>query len=97
MSLTLESEQRLTAVGLVQFYQKDAALWLDTVRETRDFLVGKFPAGAQIRRDDVAKGLITILEVHEEFKEFRDLKKLRAKYWIKDFADLLIDKTWDHL
>ena len=97
MALTLEAEQRLEAVGLTDFYQKDANDWLEAVRETRDFLAGKFPVGSTIRRDDVAKGLVTILEVHEEFGEFRDAKKLRAKYWIKDFADLLIDRTWDSL
>ena len=94
MGLTLEAEQRLRDVDLIDFYEQDAASWLATVRETRDFLAGKFPAGAPIRPDDVAKGLITILEVHLEFKDFRDQQKLRAKYWIKWFADLLVDRTW---
>jgi hypothetical protein len=24
-------------------------------------------------------------------------KKLRGKFWIKDFADLIIDRTWEEL
>jgi len=50
-----------------------------------------------MRRDDVAKGLIPILEVHEVLKDALSEKKLRGKFWIKDFADLIIDKTWDEL
>ena len=97
MSLTLEAEQRLNDVGLTQFYMKSEEDWLNLVRDTRGFVRGHFPEGALIRRDDVAKALIPILEVHEEFKDFRDQQRLRQKFWIKDFADLLIDRTWDKL
>lgn len=97
MALTLEAEQRLTDVGVTAFYQQNAADWLATVRATKNFVAGNFPAGAPIRRDDVAKALVPILEVHEGFKDYRNAQKLRGKFWIKDFADLLIDRTWDEL
>jgi hypothetical protein len=97
MALTLEAEIRMEEVGLVGFYTGDAAGWLATVQATKDFVEGNFPPGALIRRDDVAKGLIAILEVHEGFRDFRNTEKLRGKFWIKDFADLLTDRTWDHL
>lgn len=97
MALTLEAEQRMGDVGLVTFYENAHAEWLATVRATKVFVKGNFPVDAPIRRDDVAKALIPILEVHEGFKEFRNALKLRGKFWIKDFADLLIDRTWDHL
>ena len=97
MALTLEAEQRMEDVGVVQFYLASAAEWLATVRATKAFVSGNFPTGAPIRRDDVAKALIPILEVHEEFKDFRNKHKLRGKFWIKDFADLLTDRTWDQL
>lgn len=95
MALTLEAEQRMTDVGVVAFYQADADVWITTVRETKKFVKGNFPQGSLIRRDDVAKALIPILEVHEGFKDFRNREKLRGKFWIKDFADLLTDRTWD--
>jgi hypothetical protein len=97
MALTLEAEQRMADVGVVGFYASDEAGWLATVQATKDFVEGNFPPGALIRRDDVAKGLIAILEVHEGFKEFRNIHKLRGKFWIRDFADLLTDRTWDDL
>jgi hypothetical protein len=97
MALTLEAEQRMEGVGLIAFYQRDHTQWLATIRDTRRFVAEKFPSGARIRRDDVAKTLIPILEVHEDFNEYRERQKLRGKFWIKDFADLLIDRTWDHL
>jgi hypothetical protein len=97
MALTLEAEQRMTDVGIVAFYEEDAADWLATVQATKNFVRGNFPPDAVIRRDDVAKALVPILEVHEEFKDYRNENKLRGKFWIKDFADLLIDRTWDEL
>lgn len=97
MALTLEAEQRMSDVGLVDFYLDDQANWLATVRATKEFVKSNFPPNALIRRDDVAKALIPILEVHETFKDFRNTEKLRGKFWIKDFADLLIDRTWDNL
>lgn len=97
MALTLEAEQRLIDVGAVAFYEASADAWLATVRSTKKFVQKHFPDGALIRRDDVSKALMPIIEVHEEFKDFRNVEKLRGKFWIKDFADLLIDRTWDRL
>ncbi|EXS71417.1 hypothetical protein [Sphingobium sp. Ant17] len=95
MALTLEAEQSMRDVGLIGFYEEDQDGWLATVRDTKAFLKAKFPPNSPIRRDDVSKGLVTVLEVHEDFKDYRNEKKLRAKYWIKHFADLLVDRAWD--
>ena len=97
MGLTLEGEQRMAAVGIVQFYDKGQAAWLNTVVETKKYVKGNFPKGAEIRRDDVAKALLTIVEVHEGFQAFRNAKKLRGKFWNSLFVDLLVDRTWDKL
>lgn len=97
MALTLEAEQRLEDVGLVGLFTGDEAAWRNTVQATKNFVSRNFPQGSKIRRDDVAKGLMPILEVQESFKDFREVHKLRGKFWIKDFADLLIDRTWDNL
>lgn len=97
MALTLESEQRLTDVGLAEFFEQSHAAWLATAQETKNFVAQNFPEDSKIRRDDVAKALHPILEVHEGFKEYREQQKLRGKFWIKDFCDLIIDRTWDEL
>jgi hypothetical protein len=95
MALTLEAEQRLEAVGLVAL--QHAAAWLQAAKEIKLFIAGNFPEGAKIRRDDVAKALIPILEVNEILKDELNDRKLRGKFWIKDFADLIIDRTWEEL
>ncbi len=94
MGLTLEAEQRLDDVGLAAFFVGDQAAWQAVVQASKDYVAGNFPAGSQIRPDDVAKSLVPILEVHEDFKQYREDHKLRGKFWIKDFADLIIDRTW---
>jgi hypothetical protein len=97
VALTLEAEQRLESVGLVAFYGAHKEVWLNAARETRAFVAKNFPHGSLIRRDDVAKAFIPILEVNELLKEELNSNKLRGKFWIKDFADLIIDRTWDYL
>jgi hypothetical protein len=97
MALTLEAEQRLEAAGLVALFNQHKAVWKEAAKETKQFVKGNFPPGALIRRDDVAKALFPILEVNETLRTCLDENKLRGKFWIKDFVDLIIDKTWDHL
>ncbi len=79
------------------FFDKYEQAWLNAARETRPFVVGNFPKGSLIRRDDVAKAFIPILEVNEILREQLNVKKLRGKFWIKDFADLIIDRTWSRI
>ncbi|MBE1207459.1 hypothetical protein [Aminobacter carboxidus] len=97
MALTLESEQRLEEAGLIDFYDEHAAAWLDTAKQTKKFVKGNFPAGSLIRRDDVAKALYPIVEVNELLKDQLNADKLRGKFWIRYFVDLIIDRTWEQL
>ncbi len=97
MALTLEAEQRLGSVSLIELYTGHQKDWLEAAKQTKGFIAGNFPPGAKIRRDDVAKALIPILEVNETLKDKLAESKLRGKFWIKDFADLIIDRTWEEL
>lgn len=97
MGLTLEAEQRLEAVGLIGLFNENENTWLEATRETKVFVMGNFPDGSLIRRDDVAKALHPITEVNEALKEYLEEHKLRGKFWIKFFVDLIIDRTWDRL
>ena len=97
MALTLEAEQRLDSVSLAALFDGDREGWLDAAKQTKAFIKANFPEGSPIRRDDVAKALIPVLEVNEVLKDALNEKKLRGKFWIRDFADLIIDKTWDEL
>lgn len=94
MSLTLKVEQSLMAVGLVEFFDEDPNPWHDLARETKEFVEGHFPDGATIRRDDVAVALVPLLEVHEDLGRCLQEKKLTQKYWVRYFADLIVDRTW---
>ena len=97
MGLTLESEQRLRDVGLIEFYDQNAATWLEAAQEAKEYIAGNFPQGTTVRRDDVAKALHPVLEVNELLKQYLDENKLRGKFWIRFFGDLIIDRTWDQL
>jgi hypothetical protein len=37
------------------------------------------------------------LEVNEILRDELNASKLRGKFWIRDFADLIIDRTWKKL
>lgn len=97
MALTLEADQRLEATGLTAFYLEDQAAWLTMTRQTKAFITQTFPDGSVIRRDDIAKAMVPLLEVHAGLREYLDSNKIKAKYWIRDFADLIVDRTWESL
>lgn len=94
MALTLEAEQRLTKVSLVDFFDQRRNTWKDMAEETYNFVKEQFPRDSKIRPDDVAKPMLSLLEVNESLKAALGAKKLTQKYWISDFADLILDRTW---
>jgi hypothetical protein len=96
MGLTLEAEQRLEDAGLIDLFKQNQAIWLEAARQTKEFVRENFPNGALIRRDDVAKALHPIIEVNETLKAYLDSNKLRGKFWIRFFVDLIIDRTWNN-
>jgi hypothetical protein len=97
MALTLEAEQRLENAGLVKVFVDHELDWLALAKQTKGFVKANFPHGSKIRRDDVAKAFFPILEVHELLRDTLDSNKLRGKFWIRDFGDLIIDRTWSRL
>jgi hypothetical protein len=97
MALTLDVEQRLEDVGLIEFFNDDRERWKELAKKTYDFLKGSFPAGSVIRRDDVAKALKPLIEVDEELRDQLHANKLTQQYWILRFTDLIIDRTWNEI
>jgi len=97
LALTLEAEQRLTAVSLVDLFVQHQADWTAAAQRTKDFVKAGFPAGSQVRPDDVAKALHPILEVDERLKSKLAKAKLTQKYWVSHFTDLIIDRVWPTL
>lgn len=97
MGLTLEAEQRLEDVGLVGFFEAHRPEWLAVAEDTYAYVTGNFPTGSVIRRDDVAKALLPIVEVNEPLKEMLDQNKLRGKFWRSFFTDLVVDRLWAEL
>ena len=95
MALTLGAEQLLDKVGLIEFYVDHEGSWTAAAQKTYDFVSDSFPEDAVVRHDDVAKVLKSILEVDEDLSNFLDANKLKQKYWIQYFTDLIIDRTWD--
>jgi hypothetical protein len=97
MALTLESEQRLTKVSLVKHFEDSQAKWTALAKQSYQFVEKNFPNGATVRPDDVAKALGPLLEVNEDLASYLETNKLGQKYWIRDFGDLILDRTWDKI
>jgi hypothetical protein len=97
MALTLESEKRLIRVNLVTFHDKSPVKWQKLAHRCYVFLVKNFPENASIHRDDVAKVLGLLLEVNDGLVRELSAKKLKQRYWIRDFGDLIIDRAWEKI
>lgn len=97
MALTLEAEQRLEAVGLINFFDKSEASWQTLSKKAYDYVKGNFPPGSNVRPDDVAKALVPIVEVDADLRNELNASKLKQKFWIGYFVDLVIDRTWSFI
>jgi hypothetical protein len=95
MALTLEKDQKLGAVGLIEFFNEGRPIWLELAKKSYDFFDGNLPGDSKVRPDDVAKVLEPMVEVNKELRAFLNKKKLKQNYWIPYFTDLVIDSTWD--
>lgn len=92
MALTLAEQQKLDSVSLVKFFEDNKNTWKKMAKRAHGFVKESFPANASIRPDDVAKALIPVLEVCEPFLNYLRKNRLRQKYWIRYFADYILDK-----
>ncbi len=98
MALTLEIEQQLIEVGLVEFFEKDkTTIWVVLARDAYEYTRKTYPDGTTIRRDDVAKALNPVLAVHPRLGTFLKTEKIRGRHWISDFGDYVLEKTWDEI
>jgi hypothetical protein len=97
MALTLEVEQRLTRSSLTKLFSEHEATWEAAAKQAYKFVHDGFPKGSSVRQDDVAKALLPILEVNERLRAELATKKLTQKYWVRDFVDLVVDRTWANL
>jgi len=94
MSLTLEVEQILFKIGLQQFFEDHKSKWKTLAQRSYSFVKNNFPDKATIRIDDVAKALLPLLQVDEDLIKILNEKRLKQKFWFRDFGDLILDRTW---
>jgi hypothetical protein len=53
MALTLDKEQKLQSVSLIDFYNIDQTPWRELAKKSYGYVHGNFPADSPLRRDDV--------------------------------------------
>jgi hypothetical protein len=94
MAMTLEKEQRLQDAELIEFFERDRAMWTGVLKRAYAFTKRDFPQGVTIRRDDLIKPLLSVVEINEGLRDFLSENKLRGKFWKELFVDLIIDRTW---
>src|SRR5437762_12350945 len=97
MALTLEALQRLTKVSLVDLFTKSQPEWTRLAEHSYKFVRDEFPKDASVRPDDVARALVPLLKVNDKLKTYLSTNKLREKYWITDFGDLILDRSWNKI
>lgn len=96
MALSLEAEQRLTKVKLIEFFADRQAEWTAAAKTAYKYVKDTFPEG-KIRPDDVAGVLRPVLAVDGHLRNYLDARKLTQKYWLTDFTDLILDRTWEQI
>jgi hypothetical protein len=94
MSLTLQEEQQLERAGLISLFNDNIEEWRGLAKQSYDFNAKNFPEGSVVRRDDVAKTFAPLLEINHNLLEYLEREKLKQKYWVRYFCNLILDRTW---
>jgi hypothetical protein len=96
MALTLEKLRRLERVMLVEYFESEKAAWTAAAKDAYAYIRKGF-GGEMVRPDDVQAPLKSVVEIDQNLRAFLNGKKLSQKYWISDFTELVIDRTWDDI
>ena len=91
MGLTVGVYTRLVDSGFVKLFGKKKARWVGQAKDWYKFLSKTSP---RTYRDDVAQHLALALEADSVFLDYAHSVKARGKYWLKDFADLIVEEGW---
>jgi hypothetical protein len=95
MSLTTAVEMELRNAGLIDAFENDRQTWtrmaLSAYEYTKQTVIG------EPKPDDVSPHLALALLTCEPFLEIKGERKLVAKKWYDNFADLIIARTWTEL
>jgi hypothetical protein len=98
MALTLEKEQRLRNAGFFDLFERERPLWKAMAEEAYSYTklyVGR--ARARVRVDDVVGPLVEALKVTGKLEEHLDERKLKEKYWVAWFGELILEQLWGEL
>jgi hypothetical protein len=98
MALTLEKEQRLRNAGFFDLFERERPLWKAMAEEA--YLYTKLyveRASARVRVDDVVGPLVGALKVTGKLEEHLDERKLKEKYWVAWFGELILEQLWGEL
>ncbi|MBZ5640341.1 MAG: hypothetical protein LAO51_16490 [Acidobacteriia bacterium] len=78
----------------MDFFEKHRAVW-ETIYKNAYEYAGKYiKAPAKLRQDDVIEALVPALQVTELLGNTLRAKRLLQKYWVRYFADLIVDSLW---
>lgn len=95
MALSLAEFQALSRANLVTFHGQNLATWRARYIEAYSYARTYIVAPQILRQEDVIQTLIPGLEVTTLLADELARKKLRQKYWVRYFADLIVDHFWD--
>lgn len=83
---------------MVQFFDKNRKAFKDFARESYRYAKGYVAStNLPLRPDDVATILVPALTTNEPLREYLAGRKLKQKFWYRDFADLILDREWEEL
>lgn len=94
MALNLEEYQALENASLVDLYRNHQDLWSEMAKSAYQYTRHYIPPSDRVRVDDVVKALVPALAVTATLTDYLHEKRLRQKYWVTWFGDLILDSTW---
>ena len=94
MALSLAEYQALDRSNLIRFHDGNLGVWKARYKDAYEYVRTYIPSPSTLRQEDVIQALVPGLEVTKLLTDELARKKLRQKYWIRYFANQIVDHFW---
>lgn len=97
MSLDTEKVHRLKEKGFDKLYKDRAAKWKQLVTNTVEYfrnILKNQGSTDTILIGDIVTIVHNIIKVDPDFEKFVEKKRLRQKYWAKDFSEYVLEQIF---
>jgi allophanate hydrolase subunit 2 len=96
MSIDTDKLHKLKGKGFFELYSLNPAKWKEMVDNAATYAKSCVGEGEAVKDGDVISVVENAIKISKDFENHLTKKKLTQKYWIRWFAEYIVDIIYPH-